>query len=181
MCKQFHAAHHAIIHAHDDYDGYYFGFFETLNAIIFAYLPTFIIPKVHVIAVIIYQVLSAFFIFSMNHCGRDVKIAFDWSFGYTKPLILYDTQNHNDHHLFRRGNYSELLPILDKMFGTAIEVEIRQPLPAQKRWKKLAQNMKVVATCMKKSDSSNKWIALNEDVPSRQASEISLDKFSKLD
>jgi len=140
MCKQFHAAHHAIIHAHDDYDGYYIDFFETLNAAFLAYLPTFIVPKVHVIAVIIYQVLSAFFIFSMNHCGRDVKIAFDWSFGYTKPLILYDTQNHNDHHLLRRGNYSELLPILDKMFGTAIEVEIRQPLPAQKRWKKLARS-----------------------------------------
>ena len=53
--------------------------------------------------------------------------------------------------------------------------------PAQKRWKKLAQNMKVVAARMKKSDSSNKWIALNEDVPSRRASEISLDKPSKLD
>ena len=35
--------------------------------------------------------------------------------------------------------------------------------------------------CMEKSDSSNKWIALNEDVPSRQASEISLDNLSKLD
>ena len=36
-------------------------------------------------------------------------------------------------------------------------------------------------TYEKKSDSSNKWIALNEDVPSRQASEISSDKLSKLD
>ena len=117
----------------------------------------------------------------MNHCGRDVKIAFDWSFGYAKPLILYSTQTHDDHHLIRKGNYSELLPILDTIFGTAIVVEIRQPLPAQKRWKKLAQNMKVVAARMKKSDSSNKWIALNEDVPSRRASEISLDKPSKLD
>mmetsp|Transcript_20413 Transcript_20413/g.40707 ORF Transcript_20413/g.40707 Transcript_20413/m.40707 type:complete len:227 (-) Transcript_20413:685-1365(-) len=141
ILKKFHAEHHAILHVHDDYDGYYIDFFETAVAAFNAYLPAFVIPKVHVIAVIIFEVFAAFFVFSVNHCGRDVRIAFNWSFGYAKPLVLYDSQHHDDHHVLRRGNYAELLPILDTIFGTAVVVESRRPLPAQELWKK-AQKVK---------------------------------------
>lgn len=137
LYKRFHAEHHAISQSHDNYDGYYIDFYETAVAAFVAYLPAlFIMHQVHVIAVIIFQVFAAFFVFSMNHCGRDVQITFN-CFGYAKkPLVLYAAQYHDDHHVYRRGNYAELLPILDTIFGTAIVIPKRQPLPAQKLWKK---------------------------------------------
>merc|ERR1712085_223185 len=62
-----------------------------------------------------------------------------------KPMVLYDNQYHDDHHLYRRGNYADLLPILDKIFGTAIVVKKRRPLPAQELWKEARK----VRTCVK--------------------------------
>ena len=35
----------------------------------------FLLPKVHVLAVLLYVVLSSFFIYSVNHCGREILIA----------------------------------------------------------------------------------------------------------
>ena len=130
----------AIVHVHDDYDGYYIDFFEVISAAFWAYLPAFILPQVHIIAVIVFEIFVAFFVFSVNHCGRDVQVTFD-CFGYIKPLVLYNSQYHDDHHVYRRGNYAEMLPILDHIFGTAIVLESRRPLPAQKNWKK-AQKVK---------------------------------------
>jgi len=49
LYKSFHAEHHAILHIHDDYDGYYIDSFETASAAFFAYLPAFLIPMVHII------------------------------------------------------------------------------------------------------------------------------------
>ena len=135
LYKRFHAHHHAILHVHDDYDGYHIDSFETASAAFLAYLPAFLVPKVHVIAVIVFQVFATFFVFSLNHCGREVQIAFNW-FGYAKPWVLYDSQHHDDHHIYQRGNYAELLPILDNIFGTALVVKSRRSLPAQRLWKK---------------------------------------------
>ena len=142
LYKRFHAAHHAIVHTHDDYDGYYIESFETACAAFFAYLPAFIIPNVHVTAVIVFQVYAAFLIFSMNHCGREFRIAFK-VIGFAKPVVLYDNQHHDDHHAYRHGNYAELLPILDDIFGTALVIKKRRSLPAQRLWKK-AQKVKTV-------------------------------------
>mmetsp|Transcript_22640 Transcript_22640/g.54675 ORF Transcript_22640/g.54675 Transcript_22640/m.54675 type:complete len:335 (-) Transcript_22640:174-1178(-) len=140
LYKRFHEEHHAIVHVHDDYDGYYIDLFEVINAAIFAYLPAFILPQVHIIAVIVFEIFAVFVVLSVNHCGRDVQVTFD-CFGYIKPLVLYNSQYHDDHHVYRRGNYAEMLPILDHIFGTAIVLESRRPLPAQKNWKK-AQKVK---------------------------------------
>ena len=103
------------------------------------------------------------FVFSINHSGRDVQIVFNW-FGYAKkPLILYTSQYHDDHHVYGRGNYAELLPILDTIFGTASVIQNRQPLPAQKMWKK-AQKVKTALKVVAAFNSSGDWGKVKSDV-----------------
>jgi sterol desaturase/sphingolipid hydroxylase (fatty acid hydroxylase superfamily) len=136
LYQRFHEGHHAIRHVYDDYDGYYIDFFETLAAATIAYIPpVFLISRTHVLAVIFYVVLVAFVVFSVNHCGRELCIAINIPFVGTK-LVLYHTQHHDDHHVYRQGNYAECLPFWDDLFGSRLVIRKRRPLPAQRLWNK---------------------------------------------
>jgi len=72
--------------------------------------------------------------FVLNHCGREVRLSI--RLPLAGRVVLYDNQPHDDHHLYRRGNYADMLPILDQLFGTDIKVQRRGPLPAQKLWRR---------------------------------------------
>lgn len=135
LYKDYHHDHHTILHVHDAYDGYYIEACETFVAASLAYIPPFIVPRVHVIAVISYVVFVALFVFNINHCGREIKFSLKVP-GFTHPLVLYDTLYHDDHHKYRNGNYAELLHPLDIIFGTQLVLKHRRPLPAQRLWKK---------------------------------------------
>ncbi len=136
LYQRFHAGHHTIRHVHDDYDGYYIDFLETISAAIVAYVPPlFLVSKVHVLAVIFYVVFVAFFVFSVNHCGREVLIAIPIPL-VDRKLVIYNSQRHDDHHVYGHGNYAELLPFLDDLFGTTLVIRNRPPLPARRLWRK---------------------------------------------
>jgi sterol desaturase/sphingolipid hydroxylase (fatty acid hydroxylase superfamily) len=136
LYQRFHAKHHAIRHVHDDYDGYYINFMDTFLAAVTAYIPPlFLMSKVHVFAVIFYIVFVAFFVFSVNHCGREVLIAIPIPL-VTRKLVIYHSQHHDDHHVYGHGNYGELLPFFDYLFGSTLVIKNRPPLPARRLWRK---------------------------------------------
>ena len=70
----------------------------------------------------------------LNHCGREVRL--NIRLPLAGRVVLYDNQAHDDHHVYRRGNYADMLPILDRLMGTDIKVQRRGPLPAQKLWRR---------------------------------------------
>lgn len=135
LYQRFHAGHHTIRHVHDDYDGYYIDFLDTISAAVAAYVPPlFLISKVHVFAVIFYVVFLAFFA-SFNHGGREVVIAIPIPL-VDRKLVIYNSQHHDDHHVYGHGNYAELLTFLDDLFGTTLVIKTRPPLPARRLWRK---------------------------------------------
>mmetsp|Transcript_11308 Transcript_11308/g.26888 ORF Transcript_11308/g.26888 Transcript_11308/m.26888 type:complete len:324 (+) Transcript_11308:194-1165(+) len=121
LYRHVHAKHHTIHDlSHDDndenddgdWDGIYGSAVDGSIGIVVIYTSFFITPGHHPIVVIpIYFLLVGLFGFSINHCGRDYHISV-WN------VTLYRSTHHDDHHRYRKGNYSDFLPILDVIFGT---------------------------------------------------------------
>jgi len=133
-----HEGHHAIPCCHGLCDGLNMGVLDAIQVIFVVLLPLLFVPM-HVLTAVVYLVVIGFFGFVLNHCGREIRLTLPMP--YLRPLVLFDNQHHDDHHVYRRGNYADFLPILDDIFGTAIVVKDRKPLPAQKLWKNVAKRM----------------------------------------
>merc|ERR1712118_122897 len=64
-------------------------------------------------------------------------------------IVLYDNKHHDDHHVYRRGNYASLLPVLDWLFGTEIVVRNRR-LPGRVRWGRTRVTLAAVSVFMER-------------------------------
>jgi len=133
LYKRFHEPHHKIPHCHGLYDGLYSGLIDTTIAVSGVMSAITVIPSMHVLAALVYIVTIAFLGFVLNHCGRELILAF--RLPVVGRVVLYENQAHDDHHVYRRGNYADVLPLIDRLFGTQINVTVRSRLPAQVRWR----------------------------------------------
>jgi len=133
LYKRFHEPHHKIPHCQGLYDGLYSGLIDTTIAVSGVMSAITVIPSMHVLAALLYIVTIAFLGFVLNHCGRELILAF--RLPVVGLVVLYENQAHDDHHVYRRGNYADVLPFIDRLFGTQIKVIVRSRLPAQERWR----------------------------------------------
>jgi len=136
LYKRFHEPHHKIPHCHGLCDGLYSGLIDTTIAVSGVMSAITVIPSMHVLAALIYIMTIAFLGFVLNHCGRELILAF--RLPIVGRVVLYENQTHDDHHVYRRGNYADVLPFIDFLFGTQIKVTVRPRLPAQDRWRRAA-------------------------------------------
>ena len=135
--KLVHERHHRMTPCHGLYDGLYSSPIDVVHSIVIIFIPIVILPSIHVLSAMSYIVIMGYLGFVVNHCGREMRLVVWLPRGWS--CVLYDNQPHDDHHTYRRGNYADVLPVLDRIFGTEIVVSNRGELPAQKRWRSLRQ------------------------------------------
>ena len=133
LYNRIHARHHAITHVGGGVcDEIYAVPIETIANMSVILMPFMLLLETHALVIPPYIVIFGL-LFSISHCGREAT--FGVTLLYFGRVILYNNQYHDDHHTYRHGNYSDLIPAIDRMFGTELVINRRRSLPAMKRWK----------------------------------------------
>ena len=136
--KHVHYWHHAIAHpGSGPYDGIYGHPVDSIIGIFVIYVPFSIGFECHAIALIVYIAVFGIFALMLNHCGREFEVTLRIPF--LGSIKVYDSSEHDDHHVYRHGNYADCIPFLDQLFGTELVVTDKQrcSLPAKKLWTKV--------------------------------------------
>lgn len=113
-----HAYHHTMTTPSGWWDSLYIGMFENLAVSTVATAPCWLLPC-HVLVAPIFLYTNAFLAHVPNHSGREWNIWLPVPGGW---LLIFTTHHHNDHHLYRRGNYANVFPFIDAVFGTRVQV-----------------------------------------------------------
>lgn len=142
LYKHVHYQHHAIAHpGSGPYDAFYGHLVDSIIGIAVIYFPFTIGFECHVIALIMNIAILGIFGLVLNHSGREFAVTV-W-LPCLGSLKIYDSSDHDDHHVHRHGNYADLLPFLDKMFGTELVIadKRRHSVPAERLWGKLRDHV----------------------------------------
>jgi hypothetical protein len=142
LYKAFHAGHHAIPHPGvGPYDSIYGYTADSIAGVTVILLPFFLLAQTHIGTVVTY--IFAFSLFGLiHHHGREFIVSISLPTANNK-LVLFDASFHDDHHVYRHGNYCDFLPILDRLFGTDLVIpqDQRRPLPAEELWGKVRKTV----------------------------------------
>ena len=70
--------------------------------------------------------------------------------GITIPFLncrlpLYNNTSHDDHHVYRSGNYGNFCGLFDYMFDTKLPAVTRKPLPTSKLWQKVHNKVAILS------------------------------------
>ena len=148
LYKTLHYKHHMIHHCghhyhHDDdgamlirlYDGFYGNFPESCIINVINFVPIILLNGVHITTALTYITIQVIVGVVINHSGRHVVISIPSHPWFVRMMtnksndndndncnhhrwILYDSQHHDDHHLYHKNNYADIIPIFDQIFGT---------------------------------------------------------------
>ena len=169
LYKMFHSKHHVMEQCNNLFDGFYGEFQETCVQSLMHAVPIMITPGgTHFLAAMVYTLYIILFKVILNHSGRDLVVAI-WVPGLGR-FEIFNTQHHDDHHVFRFGNYADMFPIFDEWFDTQIVLKRRRrTLPGVQLWRRAREKIHEQKEKLEKRDT-----------PLARRSSIAIDRVSRI-